>query len=53
VARDAELRRRGFSVLRFWNNDINRHIEGVVETTFRTCEAAPPHPSRLSSPSAR
>lgn len=29
--RDAELRRRGFRVLRFWNNDVLSNTEGVLE----------------------
>lgn len=30
--RDAYLRKQGYSVLRFWNNDVLQNIEGVVET---------------------
>jgi len=30
--RDAWLREQGFKVLRFWNDDVLRNIEGVVET---------------------
>ncbi|MCD6552806.1 MAG: endonuclease domain-containing protein [Anaerolineae bacterium] len=30
--RDAWLREQGFKVLRFWNGDVLRNIEGVVET---------------------
>jgi very-short-patch-repair endonuclease len=30
--RDAWLEEQGFKVIRFWNNDVMRNIEGVVET---------------------
>ena len=29
--RDNDLEERGFTVLRFWNNDVLRNLEGVVE----------------------
>jgi very-short-patch-repair endonuclease len=32
--RDAFLRSRGLRVLRFWNTDVLRHIESVIETIF-------------------
>ena len=32
VVRDAELSRRGFRVLRFWNIDVMRNTEGVLAT---------------------
>jgi very-short-patch-repair endonuclease len=31
-ARDSWLRRQGFSILRFWNNDVFSNIDGVLET---------------------
>ncbi len=33
--RDAYLRRQGFSVLRFWNNEVLGNIEGVLEVVIR------------------
>jgi very-short-patch-repair endonuclease len=30
VVRDAELRRRGFEVLRFWNTDALKHRDSVL-----------------------
>ena len=30
AARDAHLYHRGFNVLRFWNNDVMKNIEGVM-----------------------
>jgi len=32
VVRDAELSRRGFRVLRFWNIDVMRNTAGVLDT---------------------
>ncbi|WP_041223130.1 endonuclease domain-containing protein [Deinococcus proteolyticus] len=31
AVRDAELRARGFTVLRFWNNEVRENLEGVME----------------------
>jgi len=30
--RDAFLRSRGFNILRFWNSDVDRNLNGVVES---------------------
>lgn len=35
--RDAELRKRGFTILRFWNNDVNGDILAVL---YRIAHAA-------------
>ncbi|MGD0585676.1 MAG: DUF559 domain-containing protein [Oryzomonas sp.] len=35
--RDACLRANGFSVLRFWNNDLITNIEGVLEVVRQRC----------------
>jgi very-short-patch-repair endonuclease len=32
VVRDAELKRRGFRILRFWNDDVLKDINGVCGT---------------------
>jgi very-short-patch-repair endonuclease len=40
--RDADLNRRGFRVLRFWNNDILRNADGVL---IRIAEALKQSPS--------
>jgi len=34
--RDAWLSEQGYRVLRFWNVDIQRNLEGVMETILRT-----------------
>lgn len=31
VRRDAYLRRKGYRVIRFWNNDVTGNLEGVLE----------------------
>jgi very-short-patch-repair endonuclease len=51
--RDAELRRRGFRILRFWNTDALLNPEGVLETILATARSLPPHPFSLNSPAAR
>jgi very-short-patch-repair endonuclease len=28
------LEKEGYRVIRFWNNDINKHMEGVMETIY-------------------
>jgi very-short-patch-repair endonuclease len=30
--REQELKKSGFTILRFWNNDVLRNMEGVLET---------------------
>jgi hypothetical protein len=49
VARDAErsayLRSQGYRILRFWNNDVLKNIDSVMEVTFAAMhqnEASPP-----------
>jgi len=34
--RTAELERRGYRVMRFWNNEVLKNIDGVVEMIFET-----------------
>ncbi len=42
AARDAWLRSQGFSVLRFWNNDVLSNTDGVLERIAQAIPAAPP-----------
>jgi len=44
--RDKWLREKGFEVLRFWNNDVLKDIEGVLEV-IRSKLLLPPHPNPL------
>ena len=46
--RDEWLRKQGFKVLRFWNNEVLRNMEGVYEVIKESCLShPPPTPSRL------
>ena len=38
--RDALLRQCGFRVLRFWNNDVQSNIDGVVDVIARALSEA-------------
>jgi very-short-patch-repair endonuclease len=40
-ARDADLRNRGFRILRFWNNDILCNPNGVLEKILNEIEETP------------
>ena len=40
VRRDAELRRQGFRVLRFWNNQVLQETEAVLEQILRVLRAS-------------
>lgn len=40
--RDAWLRSEGYTVLRFWNNDVMQYLEGVLEQILLS--VAPPSP---------
>ena len=39
--RDAWLRSQGYTVLRFWNNDVMQQLEGVLEQIRLTLSPAP------------
>jgi len=40
-ARDDDLERRGFRVLRFWNNDVSRRLDDVIDTIWSELEPSP------------
>jgi very-short-patch-repair endonuclease len=44
-ARDRWFVANGFRVLRFWNNDVLRNLEGVLETIAPELHGASPHPA--------
>jgi very-short-patch-repair endonuclease len=46
--RDRWLREHGYTVLRFWNNDVLTNCEGVLQVILTTLEAVPPHPVSAS-----
>jgi very-short-patch-repair endonuclease len=46
------LEAMGYLVLRYWNNDVMRNIDGVIEdisTTLENHRSEPPHPNPLPS----
>jgi very-short-patch-repair endonuclease len=44
--RDRNLTREGFRVMRFWNSDIDRNLDGVLETIDATLRSNDePHPA--------
>ena len=42
--RDAWLRAQGFTVMRFWNNEIMNNLEGVLETIMASVKNGSPLP---------
>jgi very-short-patch-repair endonuclease len=45
--RDKWLIEQGYRVVRFWNNDIIKNIEGVLEEIARALQGeSPPYPDR-------
>ena len=42
--RDARLRAQGFTVMRFWNNEIARNLEGVLAAVMAAVTESPPLP---------
>ena len=47
AARTAALEAQGYLVLRFWNNDVLRNMDGVLESILDTLRPVPPHPNPL------
>jgi len=45
--RTAALEKQGYLVLRFWNNDVTRNTNGIVESIIDTLSPNPPHPNPL------
>jgi very-short-patch-repair endonuclease len=41
-ARDTQLNKAGFRVLRFWNSDVDRNLAGVLETIDAVLKEPPP-----------
>ena len=42
MRRDVWLSSQGFTVLRFWNNEVLQNLEGVLETIRVNCLRHPP-----------
>jgi len=47
--RDNYFVREGFRVLRFWNNDVDRNLEGVLTVISETLRKSPTRPPSLRS----
>jgi very-short-patch-repair endonuclease len=47
--RDENLRRRGWRILRFWNNDILDNPSGVIETITAALGPYPPDSASIDS----
>jgi very-short-patch-repair endonuclease len=45
VRRDAKLTSEGFRTLRFWNSDIDRNLDGVLESIDAVLTEGSPHPA--------
>ncbi|UAK24395.1 endonuclease domain-containing protein [Sphingomonas nostoxanthinifaciens] len=49
AARTAHLERHGWTVLRFWNNDVRESVAGVAETILAAVARGSTHPRPLPS----
>jgi very-short-patch-repair endonuclease len=53
-SRDARLRDRGYHMLRFWNSDVMRNLDGVMEVVYSTLingeRTSPPRLASLADP---
>ncbi|HZD89794.1 MAG TPA: DUF559 domain-containing protein [Pseudolabrys sp.] len=47
-ARDAHFVETGFKILRFWNNDVDKNVSGVLETIDRALRNCTPHPAGVA-----
>jgi very-short-patch-repair endonuclease len=48
--RDRWFEQHGYRVLRFWNNDVMRNMDGVLESIAEAVRAeSPPHPDRFAA----
>ena len=50
VRRDAYLKREGYRVIRFWNNDVTGNLDGVLEAIRAALFERVPSPSHPASP---
>ena len=49
IKRDAYLTASGFTVLRFWNNDVDQNLQGVAALILHELESNAPHPGGAQS----
>ena len=50
LIRDEWLRQQGFAVLRFWNNDVLKHTDAVLETIMARLNEFEASPGALRAP---
>lgn len=48
--RDRHFTDKGFRTIRFWNNDIDRNLDGVVETVYRILTSIDPTQALRADP---
>ena len=48
--RDRRFAEQGFRTLRFWNSDVDRNLDGVVETVYRILKSSNPTPALRADP---
>jgi len=48
--RDRHFADKGFRILRFWNNDVDRNLDGVIETVYRILTSTDPTPALWADP---
>ncbi len=49
--RDAALQEQGYLILRFWNHDVDRNIDGVLQVIHAKLLEQVPHPAAARPPS--
>jgi very-short-patch-repair endonuclease len=47
--RNQTLMRAGFGMLRFWNNDVDSNLDGVLQTIDAVLMESKPHPAAFGS----
>jgi very-short-patch-repair endonuclease len=47
VQRTATLEARGYLIIRFWNSEVLRNVDGVLQAIVETANPVPPHPNPL------
>ncbi len=45
LARDAWFQGQGFKVMRFWNNEVDGNLDGVMQAVIDVIEGCPPPPT--------
>jgi very-short-patch-repair endonuclease len=48
--RDRHFAGKGFRTTRFWNTDVDRNLDGVVETVYRILTSIDPTPALRADP---